>query len=54
MQLNDWLTMDTQEEEDEISSNDILASLFRTDMLGRSVTGQVASIFIRVRNLIYT
>lgn len=52
--VNDWITMETQEEEDEISSNDIMAALFRADMLSHSATGQVASIFIRGRNLIYT
>lgn len=51
--LNDWLTMETEVEEDEISSNDIMAGLFKVDMLSHSATGQVASIFIRVRNLIY-
>lgn len=46
--------METQEEEDEICPNDIMASLFKADMLSHSATGQVASIFIRGRNLIYT
>lgn len=50
---NDWLTMEAQVQEDEISSNDIMAGLFKVDMLSHSATGQVASIFIRVRNLIY-
>lgn len=51
---NDWLTMETQEEEDEISPNDIMTGLFRFDMLSHSATGQVASIFIRSRNPIHT
>lgn len=51
--LNDWVTMETQEGEDEISSNDIMAGLFRADMLSQSATGQVASIFIRGRNPIH-
>ncbi len=42
--------METQREEDEISSNDIIAGLLRTDRLSHSATGQVASIFIRDRN----
>lgn len=45
--------METQEGEDEISSNDIMAGLFRADMLSQSATGQVASIFIRGRNPIH-
>ena len=46
--------METQVEEDEISSNDIMAGLFKDDMLSHSATAQVASIFISARNLIYT
>lgn len=46
--------METQVEEDEISSNDIMADLFRADMLTHSATGQVALIFIRGRNPIHT
>lgn len=46
--------METQVEEDEMSPNDIMAGLFKVDMLSHSATGQVASIFIRGRNLIYT
>lgn len=40
--------MKTQEEEDEISPNDIMTRPLRTDMLSQFVTGQVWSIFIRV------
>lgn len=46
--------METQASQDEIFPNGIMASLFRADMSSRSATGQVASIFIRGRNLIYT
>lgn len=46
--------METQAEQDEISSNDIMAALFRVDMLSHSATGQVTLIFIRGGNLIYT
>lgn len=44
---SDWITMKTQEEEDEISSNDVMTHL-RTDMLSQFAPGQVVSIFIRV------
>lgn len=46
--------MKPQVEQDEISSNDIMAALFRADMLSYFAAGQVASIFIMGRNLIYT
>lgn len=46
--------METQVEQDEMSSNDIMAALFTADMLSHSAAGQVASIFIRAGNLIYT
>lgn len=46
--------MVTQAEQDEISSNDIMAALFRADMLSHSAAGQVTLIFIRGGNLIYT
>lgn len=50
----DWITMKMQEEEDEISSNDVMTHLFRTDMLSQFAPGQVVSIFIRVWNSICT